>query len=107
MDDQFLQDAAEMLKVMGHPLRIKIAQCLENGELKVGDIAKALEISQSVTSQHLKAMKVRGLLRARREAACVFYSIERPEVYKIIDCIRESSRRVSEQSGPDDTLGQR
>ncbi len=105
MDERFLQEAAEMLKVMGHPVRIKIAQSLEAGELKVGDIAKALGLTQSVTSQHLKAMRVRGLLSARRKAACVFYSIERPEIYKIIDCIRESSRRYGENDEPVDTLG--
>ncbi|MEW5912155.1 MAG: metalloregulator ArsR/SmtB family transcription factor [Thermodesulfobacteriota bacterium] len=92
---QFLEEAAEMLKVMGHPLRIRIAQSLEDGERKVGEIAEAVEAAQSVTSQHLKAMRVRGLLNTRREATCVYYSIARPEVYKILDCIRESARRAA------------
>lgn len=95
MEDRFLQEAAEMLKVMGHPLRIKIVQCLEAGELNVGDIAQAVGLTQSVTSQHLKTMRVRGLLSARRESSRVFYSISRPEIYKIIDCIREGRQRES------------
>ena len=107
MEDQFLEEAAEMLKVMGHPLRLRIAQCLEEGERKVGDIADALGAAQSVTSQHLKAMRVRGLLNFRREATCVFYSIARPEVYKIIDCIRESAKRAAEQDQPKAAAGRR
>lgn len=99
MADRFLEEAAEMLKVMGHPLRLRIAQCLEKGEKKVGQIAEAVDAAQSVTSQHLKAMRVRGLLNTRREATCVYYSIARSEVYKIIDCIRESAKRAAaEQS---------
>ncbi len=107
MEDQFLEEAAEMLKVMGHPLRLRIAQYLEGGERKVGEIADALGAAQSVTSQHLKAMRVRGLLNSRREATCVFYSIARPEVYKIIDCIRESAKRAAESDQPQAAAGRR
>lgn len=94
MDSDFLEQAAEMLKVMGHPVRLRIAQCLEPGEKKVGEIAQEIQAAQSVTSQHLKAMRVRGLLEARREATCVYYSIARPEVYKIIDCIRQGAQQA-------------
>lgn len=107
MEDRFLDEAAEMLKVMGHPLRLRIAQCLEGGERKVGDIADALGAAQSVTSQHLKAMRVRGLLNSRREATCVFYSIARPEVYKIIDCIREGAKHAAGQDQPQTATGRR
>ncbi len=96
MDERFLVEAAEMLKVMGHPLRIKIAQKLEQGEMNVGQLAEAVGIAQSVTSQHLKAMKVRGLVKARREANCVYYSIGRAEVHKIIHCIREGAAKAQE-----------
>lgn len=97
MEESFLNEAAEMLKVMGHPLRIRIAQCLEPGELNVGDISQAIGATQSATSQHLKAMRMRGLLDARRDGACMYYSIARPEVYKIIQCVRETAARS--QSG--------
>jgi len=95
MDQCFIDDAAEMLKVMGHPMRIRIAQCLEPGAKNVGEISQAIGAAQAATSQHLKAMRVRGLLDARREGACVYYSIARPEVYKIIHCIREGAERAA------------
>jgi DNA-binding transcriptional ArsR family regulator len=97
-DENFLNDAAEMLKVMGHPLRLRIAHLLEEGELIVGDIAQAINASQSTTSQHLTAMRVRGLLDSRRDATNVYYSIARPEIYKIIECIREGQIKVAEQA---------
>lgn len=95
MEQSFLEDAAEMLKVMGHPVRIKIAHCLEPGPKNVGEISQAIGAAQAATSQHLKAMRMRGLLEAKREGACVYYSIARPEVYKIIHCIRESADRAA------------
>lgn len=98
MDEVFLNEAAEMLKVMGHPLRIRIAQCLEPGELNVGEISETIGATQSATSQHLKAMRMRGLLAARRDGACMYYSIGRPEVYKIIQCVRESAARAQEDN---------
>lgn len=95
LDKDFLNFAADMLRVMGHPLRIRIAQFLESGEQKVGDIASAVGASQSATSQHLKAMRVRGLLNSRREATNVYYSIARQEIYRIIQCIREGQAQTA------------
>ncbi len=97
LEDDFLNNAAEMLKVMGHPLRIRIAHFLETGERNVGDIARSIGASQSTTSQHLRAMRVRGLLDSRRDATNVYYSIARPEIYKIIQCIREGQFRATQQ----------
>lgn len=98
LEDDFLNNAAEMLKVMGHPLRLRIAHFLETGEQIVGDIALAINASQSTTSQHLRAMRVRGLLDSRRDATNVYYSIARPEIYKIIQCIRDGQIKAAEQA---------
>lgn len=89
INEGFLEQAAEMLRVMGHPVRIRIAQSLEQGEKNVGDIAREVGAAQATTSQHLKALRTSGLLEARRQGACVYYSIARPEVYKILGCIRD------------------
>ncbi|MCB2188354.1 MAG: metalloregulator ArsR/SmtB family transcription factor [Deltaproteobacteria bacterium] len=96
--DEFLEQAAEVLKVLGHPLRLRIAIELEHGERNVGELAAATGAAQSATSQHLKAMKVRGILAARREANCIYYSIARPEVHKILHCLRNSQEDQNHQA---------
>ena len=98
MPDQFLEFAAEMLRIMGHPQRLMIAQCLEAGEMNVSDLAQAIGCPQSSTSQHLKAMRMRGLLASRRQGNCVFYSILRPEIYKIIQCVRQGAEKDAGQA---------
>ena len=89
MDEQILVEAAAMLKVMGHPIRLKIVEALQNGEMTVGSLVKQVNASQSATSQHLNVMKMNGILDSRRDANCVYYSVVRPEVFKIIRCIRD------------------
>ena len=87
MDTEILEQAAEMLKTMGHPLRLKIVVFLQGGERTVGAVAEATGASQSATSQHLNMMKMKGILKSRRDSTTVLYSVARPEVFKIIHCI--------------------
>jgi DNA-binding transcriptional ArsR family regulator len=89
MDNNILEEAAGMLKTMGHPIRLKIVNVLQNGELTVGAISEAIDVSQSATSQHLNVMKMKGILDSRRDATCVYYRVAMPEVFKIIHCIEE------------------
>lgn len=87
MDTEFLEQAADMLKSMGHPLRLKIVMFLQGGEQTVGAISEDIGASQSATSQHLNMMKMKGILKSRRDATSVLYSVARPEVFKIIHCM--------------------
>jgi DNA-binding transcriptional ArsR family regulator len=87
MDTEFLEQAADMLKSMGHPLRLKIVMFLKGGEQTVGAVSEAIGASQSATSQHLNMMKMKGILKSHRDATMVLYSVARPEVFKIIHCI--------------------
>ena len=87
MDFEMLERAADMLKTMGHPLRLKIVIFLQEGEQTVGAISEAIGASQSATSQHLNMMKMKGILKSRRDSTTVLYSVARQEVFKIIHCI--------------------
>lgn len=103
---EFIDSAAEMLRVMGHPLRIRIALVLEaNGEMGVSQLAEALGAPQSTTSQHLKAMRLHEMVRARREGNNVYYSLFRPEVFKILECLRESQARAEAANQPESPPG--
>ena len=93
MDFEMLEKAADMLKTMGHPLRLKIVMFLQGGEQTVGSISDDIGASQSATSQHLNMMKMKGILKSRRDATSVLYSVARPEVFKIIHCIEEQEEK--------------
>ena len=84
-----VERAADVLRAVAHPVRLKIVELLEGGEMTVTQIQEALGITQSMTSQQLSIMKSRGVLKARRNGKSVHYSVERPEVIHVINCLKE------------------
>jgi ArsR family transcriptional regulator len=91
LGDEELMRAAEVLKTVSHPARLRIIELLEGGERSVTEIQDCLGITQSLTSQHLSNMKVRGVLQSRKNGNMVYYSVRNPDVVKVIRCIRNSS----------------
>ena len=91
IDDDWLIRSAEILKAVAHPARLRIIELLEHGERSVGDLQMHLGITQSLTSQHLSHMRVRGILKTRKERNMVFYSVLNPEVINVIRCIRKKT----------------
>ncbi len=80
--------AAEVMKVIAHPIRLSIIALLEDKKLKVGDIQAVMGTKQAVTSQHLNAMAAKGILGREKNGNEVFYYVERKEVYKLLSCIK-------------------
>ena len=89
LDEEQLVKVAETLKAVSHPARLRIVEILETCERSVTEIQDFLGITQSLTSQHLSNMRVRGVLKARKNGNMVYYSIANPDVVKVIHCIRQ------------------
>jgi DNA-binding transcriptional ArsR family regulator len=87
MDYEMAERVSDVLKAVAHPLRLQIIELLEDGECCVGDIVEKLKVSQSVASQQLGLMKDKQVLRNRREGTKVFYSIQNPNVIKLLHCV--------------------
>ena len=90
LNDEELAKAAETMRSISHPARLRIIEILEESERSVTEIQDHLGITQSLTSQHLNNMRVRGVLKSRKEGNMVYYSIANPDVVKVIHCIRQS-----------------
>ena len=99
IEDGQLERVAETLKAVSHPARLRIVEILEHGERSVTEIQDFLGITQSLTSQHLSNMRVRGVLKSRKNGNMVYYSIDNDDVVKVIHCIRNDStnRRAHEK----------
>ncbi len=88
-----IQDAARVLKCIGHPVRLRIIELLdESGEMNVGSISAALSLEQAVASQHLTLMRDRGILSSRRDGVNVHYGIADEKVPQVIECLRRCDR---------------
>lgn len=100
MTPEALELVAARFKVMAEPLRLRILQELEVGEMSVGDITEAVESTQPNVSKHLKMLQEAGLLRRRQEGNTVYYSIADASVFEICDVVCSSIReRLTARAG--------
>jgi DNA-binding transcriptional ArsR family regulator len=88
LDPQVLAEAAEMVRVLGHPVRLRIVELLESGERTVKEIQGALDAPQALVSQQLARMRGAGIVEGRRGGANVWYRIADPRVVRMLDCLR-------------------
>ncbi len=89
-----LGEAAECLKVLAHPVRIRMVQLLLHGRFTVGEIAEDCEIAENLASEHLRLMQRCGFFSSEREGRKVYYQVAEPHLENIIHCIE--SRFLSE-----------
>ena len=87
-----LENAAPVLRVAAHPIRLRIIDFLQRGEACVGDISTASESPQAITSQHLATLRQHGILTCRRDGQRMYYRLVRFELIHLLDCIRDHCR---------------
>jgi ArsR family transcriptional regulator len=75
---------AQMFRVLGHPVRIRILELLTEGERTVGDLQSALQLDSSGTSQHLTALRQQGILESRRAGTSVYYRLRDPRISQLL-----------------------
>lgn len=84
---------AAFLKVLAHPLRLRILELLRQGEQSVGQFAQALTADQPTISRHLGILKQGGLVVARQDGASVFYRIQNEETVQLLQQLTELLKR--------------
>jgi ArsR family transcriptional regulator, virulence genes transcriptional regulator len=72
-------EVADVLKALANRARLMVlCKLVERGEMRVGDLAGEVGLSQSALSQHLARMRDEGLVAFRREGQTLFYRIDDP-----------------------------
>ena len=82
-----LGQAAECLKTLAHPHRLRMVQMLLQGDFTVGELADACEIPSHMASEHLRLMQRCGLLSAQKEGRRVYYAVAEQHLEDIMRCI--------------------
>lgn len=80
---------AQLFRVLGHPVRIRILELLSEGERTVGDLQAELRLDSSGTSQHLAALRQQGVLESRRAGTSVYYRVRDPRVSQLLAVARQ------------------
>jgi ArsR family transcriptional regulator, zinc-responsive transcriptional repressor len=86
-DLEDLGQAAECLRTLAHPHRLRMVQMMIQGQYTVGELAQACEIPSASASLHLRKMQSCGLLSAMRDGQRIFYEVADPSLGRILDCI--------------------
>jgi len=67
----------QLLRVLSHPLRLRVAALLRGGELRVCQIGAVFALPFSTVSTHLAALRQAGVVEERREGRGVSYRLRR------------------------------
>lgn len=89
MPQQLANFKAEFFKALAHPLRIRILDCLRDGEKGVNELSGMLRVEQANVSQQLAILRSRNLVIGRKSGTGVFYSISDRTIFKLLDVAKE------------------
>ena len=82
-----LEQAAECLKTLAHPHRLRMVQMLLQGRYTVGELAEACGIPSHMASEHLRLMQRSGFMTSEKEGRKAYYQIAEPHLANIMACI--------------------
>src|SRR6478736_3751591 len=82
-----LTQAAECLKILAHPHRLRMVQMLLQGRYTVGELAESCGIPSHMASEHLRLMQRCGFLANEKEGRKAYYQIAEPHLAQIMSCI--------------------
>lgn len=74
---------AEMFKVLGDVTRVRILDAIATGERSVGEMAQLLGLTESAVSHQLRLLRNMRLVRSRRAAQMVFYTLDDQHVVRL------------------------
>ena len=82
------QAKAEFFRMLGHPVRIRVLELLQDGPMPVRDLLADIGVERSNLSQQLAVLRRSGIVTAVREADTVVYSLAGPDVAELLRAAR-------------------
>ncbi|RZT88870.1 ArsR family transcriptional regulator [Pseudonocardia sediminis] len=83
-DEDAVRRAADSLRMLADPTRIKILWALLQGESSVACLAELVGAAPTAVSQHLAKLRLAGIVENRREGTFVYYTVEDPNVRALL-----------------------
>ncbi|MEM1070509.1 MAG: metalloregulator ArsR/SmtB family transcription factor [Planctomycetota bacterium] len=80
-------EAAECLKTLAHPVRLRMVQMLLHGRYTVGELAEDSGVPDNVASEHLRLMQRCGFFTSERQGRKVYYQVAEPHLRELMKCV--------------------
>ena len=84
-----MEQAAECLRTLAHPHRLRMVQMLLQKQYPVGELAEACDIPSHMASEHLRLMQRCGFLSVEKQGRFVYYKVVEPHLQSILQCIEK------------------
>lgn len=94
-----LKRACDLMRVLSHPTRLRLAFHLRVGESSVAEMERVLGIRQPSLSQHLGELRQAGVVTTRRKHKLVFYTLTDTSVMILVAAIPEILNGKPPQGG--------
>ncbi|MCA9231896.1 MAG: winged helix-turn-helix transcriptional regulator [Planctomycetales bacterium] len=88
-DLKAMEQAAECLRTLAHPHRLRIVQMLLQSEYTVGELAESCQIAPHMASEHLRKMQSCGFLESQKDGQRRYYRVVEPHLENILTCIEQ------------------
>lgn len=75
----------EIFKALADPTRLKIIECIKDGEKCICEVIPYTDKSQPNVSIHLKVLKQAGLINERKDGTKIMLSIADKNIFKLVD----------------------
>jgi ArsR family transcriptional regulator len=82
------QAKAEFFRMLGHPVRIRVLELLQDGPRPVRELLTAIEVEPSSLSQQLAVLRRAGIVTSTREGSTVVYALAGGDVADLMDAAR-------------------
>jgi ArsR family transcriptional regulator, arsenate/arsenite/antimonite-responsive transcriptional repressor len=82
------QAKAEFFRMLGHPVRIRVLELLQDGPLPVRDLRAATEVEPSGLSQQLAVLRRSGIVTSTRDGSTVVYALAGGDVADLLKAAR-------------------
>jgi len=82
-------DEVAVFKALADPTRLKILECVKNGEKCICAIIPDTGKSQPNVSQHIKVLKIAGLVDERKEGTRILIKASNPEIFDLITSVKQ------------------
>ncbi|MEU8869067.1 ArsR/SmtB family transcription factor [Streptomyces umbrinus] len=79
---------AEFFRMLGHPVRIRVLELLQDGPKPVRDLLAAIEVEPSNLSQQLAVLRRSGIVTATRSGSTVVYELSGGDVAELLAAAR-------------------
>jgi len=97
MEDRIIALEAEILKALAQPTRLKILECLREGERCICEIVPAINGEQSNISRHISLMQKSRLISSRKDGVKVMVKIQDPQIFDLLDRVNKILKRQMQE----------